>query len=643
MCVGEKMRTIFRILCALGALCCHAVHASNEDYPAELIKAAHLQNLAETAQWRALLHYRTNAWTRGVTGQADDAKFYLAVDGKTNPNAELAATLRAFFAPSIIETDTTQHPQCLFVGRYHWLKQALHFDAQRLPEQTCPRFSAWRAALQPDMLTLVFPAAYINNPSSMFGHTLLRVDAVGQNEQSRLLAYAINYAANPQGEGGVTFILKSLVGLYPGLFSISPYYVKVKEYSHLENRDIWEYQLNFTADEIDRLLMHAWELGQVRFDYYFFDENCAYHLLSLFEAARPSLEFTRRFHGWVIPTETLRALAEEAGMVRKIVYRPADNTRLRFQLGQLNDNEQDWVAALAAGERVADDPGFTRQPSERQSVALEAAYKYLRHQYTAGDVDADSSARRSRELLLARSRLPEMRDSATPPTPQAAPDRGHGTVRLALAARVENSLDVYEVKVRPAYHDLLDPQGGYTRGAQINFMDLGLRHVEGSNRLELNELTVIDIFSLFPRDQFFHPISWKISTGYTHVGAPGEVPIALYRTHGGAGLAWSLANHTQVYGFAEVTADISGNLDKRYAVGGGASVGLYANPLDAWQVHFIAQAQELRFGARHREEFMMLEQSFALGQQQAIRVSVKRERVWNSTWSTVMLGWHTYW
>ena len=634
------MRSIFCFLCAL---CSYAAHATVADYPSEIINTAHLQHLAASAQWRALLHYRDNLLSSGVTGQADDVKFYLAPDGKTNPQAELDATLRAFFEPAIVETDTTQHPQCRFIARYHWLKQALNFDTQRLPEQRCQRFTAWRTALQPDMLTLVFPAAYINNPSSMFGHTLLRVDAVGQNEQSRLLAYAINYAANPGGDGGPAFIVKSLVGLYPGLFSISPYYTKVKEYSHLENRDIWEYQLNFTPDEIERLLMHAWELGQVRFDYYFFDENCAYHLLSLFEVARPSLEFTRRFHGWVIPADTVRALAERAGMVRKIVYRPADNTRLRFQLGQLNDSEQDWVATLATGERRIDSAEFSQQAVERRSVELEAAYKYLRHQYTAGDVDAEPSARRSRELLLARSQLPESSDTALPPTPSVTPDRGHGTMRVAVGSGVANGLVLQEVKLRPAYHDLLDPQGGYTRGAQINFLDIGLQHFEGSNRLRLNDLTVVDIFSLFPRDRFFQPISWKISTGYTHVGAPGAERIGLYRTQGGAGMAWSLGDKTQLYGFADATADISGALDKRYAFGGGASVGIYAKPVEAWQLHFVLQSQELRFGDRHREAFMTLEQSFALGQQHAVRLNLRREHAWNSTWSTVTLGWHSYW
>jgi hypothetical protein len=35
------------------------------------------------------------------------------------------------------------------------------------------------------------------------------------------------------------------------------------------------------------LLMHAWELGNASFDYFFFKENCSYHLLSLLEYADP--------------------------------------------------------------------------------------------------------------------------------------------------------------------------------------------------------------------------------------------------------------------------------------------------------------------------------------------------------------------
>ena len=71
---------------------------------------------------------------------------------------------RGFF---IAKSQTNQHPQCKFIARYQWLKQQLNFDIKRLPTQPCPKFDAWLEQLQPAGLTLIFPTAYLNNPSSI--------------------------------------------------------------------------------------------------------------------------------------------------------------------------------------------------------------------------------------------------------------------------------------------------------------------------------------------------------------------------------------------------------------------------------------------------------------------------------------------
>ena len=62
-----------------------------------------------------------------------------------------------------------------------------------------------------------------------------------------------------------------------------PYYMKVRIYNDVEWRDMWEYELDFKEEELSRLLDHLWELGGIYFKYYFFQENCSYHLLSLLE------------------------------------------------------------------------------------------------------------------------------------------------------------------------------------------------------------------------------------------------------------------------------------------------------------------------------------------------------------------------
>src|SRR5688500_15186877 len=141
----------------------------------------------------------------------------------------------------------------------------------------------------------------------MYGHTLLRVDAADQDERTRLLAYSISFAAATNETNGLIFAVKGLFGGYPGVFAMLPYYVKVREYSDLENRDLWEYELDLSPEELERVLRHAWELLPAYFEYYFFDENCSYHLLALLQVARPDLELTAPFRLWALPVDTVRS------------------------------------------------------------------------------------------------------------------------------------------------------------------------------------------------------------------------------------------------------------------------------------------------------------------------------------------------
>lgn len=273
---------------------------------AELVAQARAQRLSDDLQWRALLHYAPNLIAGGVAGLVDYPDFYYAENGKTDPDAELVATLDAFARP-VSGANADEHPQCRSVSRYRWLKSNLRFDPARLPEHPCPAFETWYGAINPGQVTFIFPAAYLNNPSSMFGHTLIRVDPPDQDTDARLTSYTIHFAADHQGEQGALFALKGLAGGYRGYFSLLPYYEKVTQYSDIENRDIWEYALNLKPGEIEIMLQNLWELDQQPIDYYFFTTNCSYVLVSLLNVARPDLELTHRFPLYAVPVDTVRA------------------------------------------------------------------------------------------------------------------------------------------------------------------------------------------------------------------------------------------------------------------------------------------------------------------------------------------------
>jgi hypothetical protein len=620
-----------------------AVSAADNTYLKELVEQARRDNLAQRPEWLNLLHYKPYVYWMGMRSLADDPAFFNAPDGKTDAAAELEATLAVFFSTAE-ETDKVQNPQCRFIARYHWLKEELHFDPARLPEQPCRRFYQWRASLDPNEITLVFPAAYLNNPASMYGHTLLRIDAKDQDERTRLLAYSISYAAGTDETSGLIFAVRGLFGGYPGVFAITPYYLKVREYSDIENRDVWEYQLTLTPSEIDRLLMHTWELGPTHFDYYFFDENCAYHLLSLLEVARPGLELTDRFRWWAIPSDTVRAVTDQPGLIKRVVYRPATATIIRQRLTQMDVRQSGLARGLAERKMSAADDRLHELPLQEQARILELAYDYATYRSASGR-DTTTPAQ-THELLLARSRLEVPPQRPEVPVPAVRPDQGHKTSRLALGAGSRGGRRFEEIDLRPTYHDLMDDDGGYTRGAQIEFFNMRWRHYRGDDSLRLEELTPLNIVSLSPRDDFFTPVSWKINIGWTRKHfADNDEPL-IFRASGGPGLAFNMPGTHEgksvYYGYLEAALDAGKRFDRDYAVGAGPVAGWLTDISDRWRINLYARSLRYGLGEAHNARELTLEQRYSLNRQSALRLGLHRKQEFQDYWNSADISLQFY-
>lgn len=637
------------VLAPVGAA---AANPAESPYLRQLVERAEHLDLAGSRQWRALLYYSPTI--TGWESRADDPEFFFAENGKTDPDAELAATLRAFFSESAPHQpvgegeEGEQHPQCAFPARYAWLKQRLGFDPERLPERPCPRFDWWRGQLDADGVTLVFPAAYLNNPSSLFGHTLLRLDRADQTPDTRLLAYAVNYAAHTGDDGGMMFAVKGLTGFYPGFYSIAPYYEKIKYYSDLENRDVWEYELNLKPAEVARIVRHVWELRNVHFDYYFFDENCASQLLSLLETARPSLDLVNvgRFDYWSIPADTVRAVEAVPGLVGGIAYRPSLETKLVHRARRLSSSRRPLAKAMALGKMEADAPAVTELPPRTRARTLELAYTYLRYLKTGGEISRQGAAGRGRRLLVARSRLDVPKLGQGPKRPAVRPDQGHRSARLAATVGVRDGYGYQELRLRPAYHNLMDPGGGYVEGAQISLFDTVVRRYQRGESVELQGMRVVDILSLSPRDRFRKPISWKINTAVDRYpadaeGDPDTRPWR-WRTNGGAGLTWDLGGWGLAYAFAEATADVSGALEPEAALGAGPALGVVLDPLPRWRLHLRGSGQRFGLGHPFTEAEVRLDQRLRLSRNHALRLSVSRRHLFDTDWNEGRLAWHWY-
>ncbi|MEA1918442.1 MAG: DUF4105 domain-containing protein [Campylobacterota bacterium] len=393
---------------------------------------------------------------------------------------------------------------------------------ENLPLVTCKAYDTLVQKIDPQSVTLVFADAHINSPASMFGHTFLRIDS---SHESKLVSHAINYAANADQnrENGVVFAIKGLFGGYPGIYSLLPYYEKLKEYKSTEQRDIWEYELNLTPDEVRRMVAHIWELHDSYSWYYFFDENCSYHMLWLLEVARPSVHLREEFWYQVIPPETVFAVEKE-NLVASKHYRPSKRSILLAYEEILTLKERNNAMALALGNASVDEVLQETFISEQhKAYFLEAAAELCEYYFIENKISKEQYLDNFQAILTARATLGKF--EALHVKEPINPDQAHKSSRLRYQVGVDDGKFSQYLGIRAAYQDLYDGDVGMLRGTQIEFFDLLVSYslydvdyedhdVKENVGLELEKLTILSLGSYAQRSSFFQPFSWRMKMGF---------------------------------------------------------------------------------------------------------------------------------
>lgn len=484
----------------------------------------------------------------------------MAKDGKTDPKSELYATIDALLNESTLDDNSTA---CRFPARKAWLKEQL--DGIEFPEVHCNEYDKVLKRLNPKSATLVFPSAHINSPASMFGHTFLRINSA---YNSKLLSYAVNYAADadPSKENGVLFAMKGLFGGYFGKYSLLPYYDKLKEYRDSEQRDIWEYDLNLSEEEVLKMVRHIWELNETHSYYYFFTQNCSYNMLWFLEAARPELDLRSYFSFQVIPLETVHATKAE-GVIKEDFYRPSKRTILLQYEKLIHKEYKELPLKLAASNMDITFLDTSKIELEQKRYILEASIELLEYNYIKGKIEKGAYLKRFHLLSKARAALGtgEKITIKTPPNPIES----HQAIKTSIGAGVREGKSVGFLGLRPAYHSLEDSGYGFLRGTQIEFLSLELSSDE--HKLSLEDATILSIVSIAQRSDFFDNLSWRTKFGWDRNSLDNS---AHFIGTVGAGFSWG-----NELGYTYIMTDPLFYHDGRFKSAIGGSVGFV---LDKW-------------------------------------------------------------
>lgn len=450
------------------------------------------KDFAYSDQWLSLLHYQKK-WT-GYRATIGNAEFYISPEGRVDPLKELQATINLFHS-------NQDNKKCAFPARYVLLKKAGIVQGN-FPE--CKDYQQFKQDLQPAGITLIFTDAYMNNSSSLFGHTLFRIDT--KRKGTQLLAHGVNYGAYTNGyENSFLYAVYGLAGFYPAGFTTKPYYDVINTYNNLENRDIWEYQLDLTPEELDFFVAHIWELGQTRTPYYFFSLNCSYMLMEVLDAIRPELKLSAEFKRQTIPLDTIKAVNNKH-MIKAVHYRPSRQKKIYHRIEQMTGEQYDVFLQMIRKQNY----NLNTLADDQQADVLETAYQYIQYKYTANDMELSDYRKESFNVLKMRNKIPYGQKFNDFPQGKN-PALSHDSAQIGLGIGSYRGNFFEQLSIRPAYHALRDNPHGYLQGAEINFMNVTFRHYDNNDRYVLQKVDILNLASLSPISQVFRAPSYRIT------------------------------------------------------------------------------------------------------------------------------------
>lgn len=447
------------------------------------------KKLYENPYWKKLLHFRNGE------SEIDSKEFFLSKDGKKDLKSELYATVNKIIND---KNSLDKNIQCRFPLRTKWLKENLQgLEKEIKVTPNCVELNKFLITLNPQELYLIFPTAHINSPASMYGHTFLTISS---NKNTPLISNAINYAAKTNETNGLVFAYKGIFGGYEGRYSILPYYQKIKEYNNLEQRDIWEYKLDFTKDEIEKLLLHTFEIKDIYSDYFFFLENCSYNLLWLLEVSKKDLELVNNFSVKTIPIDTIKLL-EEKKLIKSSRYRYSKMKKMNHILAKIDDTK--LLKRLIEGDlKVLDNLDI-----DKKVLYLDFYIEYLQYQRSKNEMSKKEYVKSYFKLLRKRASLKKksIYDIKSPINPL----KSHDSSRVMLSYINDDSLNF---GIKSAFHDEIDSNYGYLQGAYIDFFDLNLNITK--EKIDLDNFELLNIKSYSLQNEIFKPISWSVEVNY---------------------------------------------------------------------------------------------------------------------------------
>ncbi len=527
--------------------------SARADEREETIKKAIALKLADDPTWRKLLHYESGKDRSSVLSDT----FFLSSNGKVDPEAELVATINAYFEKT--DKDANESARCRFPARYYWLSQNMDLPDYHFREDRCNGLEKWALFDRVKSVSVLLVSGYLGNPASTFGHALLKLNTDSSDDQTGLFDLTLNYGAMvPDNENALVYVFRGLLGGYKAGFSDKYFYTQDLVYSRTEFRDMWDYRLNLSEYQRNLLILHVWEIAGKKFTYYFLNKNCAYMLADLLGIVVDD-DLVHAGKPWYLPVELIYHLRQIDGIFDSISFIPSSQRVLYRQLQSLDKNElsvfndvlKNGPGSMSRHLKVFDDA--------EQSRLLDSLLAYEKYKLIGEEPHPTQDRLEfKRQILSARLQLPPQKEIKYEikelPSPAEATRPMVVGLRVASELRKDSKSPFMLLNWAVFKQDIVG-RNSLAGNELVAFdVDLGFWEEKGTafvDRVDLLRILNINTFDIAVEGE--SRLSWELRVGANRIekNAGNEYDGSV--TYG-VGRAWKWNENFLSYGMVDLSA-----------------------------------------------------------------------------------------
>jgi hypothetical protein len=505
-----------------------------------------IEMLAKEKTWLSLLHYDPS----GVQSSILNQDFFLSKEGRTDPLAELYATLQAY-------NEGNRTILCKYPARYYWLHSKITLNDYEKREAQCQGYHSWELITDTHAISVFFVSGFLGNPASAFGHSFIRLKKSNIREDD-LLSNTLSYGAKlPDRYSMLSYIYNGITGGYEASYSDEYYYMNDMTYSNQEFRQMWEYDLNLSEEQKKLLLLHLWELRGIRFRYYFFNRNCGYKVSELLDIVSHQ-QIRDKAYIWYAPIETFFRLESINGVIGKIHYHPSAQQNIYAFYKGLNRHEKVFVSQYIKNEGEKTDLSTAHQASIKTLDFLLDYYTYQMQSLDKKSEAFQKSQEIKYKLLQQRLVLPKSRYQKPKPKQKLPITSYQKPTRIGMGLHIdEYSKRSLMLNFSPF---VINAVGYDTYGGDIlNILNTTV--LIRQNKITLDHLDFLHIRRLKTEQLPFdidNPLSWELAAGIEKQEKND------YYISAGIGYTWETEEHFKWYLFDDISAHTQGEHYRMY-------------------------------------------------------------------------------